>query len=206
MQLEAPITLRELVGSIIAKDDLAISYCIYGHDDSRKISLDTTCYMSSYPDISSDDKETYPLFVSTNNLEFWYSDELVQDVVENALHQNPAVSDNMILDAIEHYSRRDCFLTIIPSSGPHRRLGRDVQISNTLKDAQRVDMIKLVRAKAGMSLSQSKETVDLILNGEPVDFRFEDPDTAAQFTLEASTIGFLGKQLREHTFAAITSR
>jgi hypothetical protein len=42
----------------------------------------------------------------------WWRDELVQDVIFNALHQDSQVTDEKILQAIKHYSKFDTFLDL----------------------------------------------------------------------------------------------
>ena len=112
MKFDVPIEIHDLLSSVRAKQERGKPYCVYGSGDSTNASLDTICYLSLYPEISDDYEENYSDFVSANRLELWYRDELVQDVVENALHQLPEISDARLLEAIKYYVDRDCFIEL----------------------------------------------------------------------------------------------
>lgn len=112
MEYQKPITLLGLIQMVRAKKDQGESYCIYGKGDSSEANLSSICYIDSYAEITENYEEIYPTFVTENSLELWFREELVQDVIFNALHQDKNVSDEKILDAIKYYDENDCFMDL----------------------------------------------------------------------------------------------
>ncbi len=112
MQLRQAISLSELIDIVRNKRDLDEPYCVYGIGDSSEADLSTSCFLDDYAEITDDDDEIDTPFVTEKNLWLWWRDELVQDVVLNALHQDSRVTDEKILQAIKHYSKFDTFLDL----------------------------------------------------------------------------------------------
>ena len=110
--LNCQLTVAELIALVRKDEERTGSFCVYGTGDSSNANLDSTCYICAHPEITVDYEEIFPAFVVQNSIELWYRDELIQDVFDNALHQNPDVSDETIVDAIKHYNARDCFLDL----------------------------------------------------------------------------------------------
>ncbi|MFI4851713.1 MAG: hypothetical protein ACIAZJ_21550 [Gimesia chilikensis] len=69
-------------------------------------------FLDDYAEITDDDEEIETPFVTERGLWLWWRDELVQDVIFNALHQDSQVTDEKILQAIKHYSEFDTFLDL----------------------------------------------------------------------------------------------
>lgn len=112
MVFRKPITVLQLIQLVRAKEDQGESYCVYGHGCSSEATLASTCYLDAYAEITEDYEEIYPGFVVQQGLELWFREELVQDVITNAESQNPSVSNEKILAAIEYYNEKDCFLVL----------------------------------------------------------------------------------------------
>ena len=90
-----------------------MSYCIYSQlHDSDDLRLDTICYIDNYPEIIDDDEEVFPDFVVKNSLNLLFREELVQDVMHNALWQKPSASEEEILKATTYYSKNDSFMNL----------------------------------------------------------------------------------------------
>ena len=112
MRRQHPLSVANLIKNIRANEDRCESYCIYGEGDSADATLSSICVLDIYPEITDELEEIYPQFVSERDMEMWFRDELVQDVVANAKHQDPNVTDATILDAIKHYDETDSFLEL----------------------------------------------------------------------------------------------
>lgn len=112
MEFHKPITILELINTIRSKKDKGESYCIYGNGDSSTADLSTVCYMDAYGEITDDYEEIYSQFVRENDLNLWFREELVQDVISNAFYQNKNVTDEKILEAIKYYDENDSFLDL----------------------------------------------------------------------------------------------
>ena len=111
---EEALSMQELITLLRSESASDISFCVYGEGDSTEASLNSTCYTSANPEITEYYEEIVPEFVSSAGLELWFRDELIQDVIANALHQDPCVSDTTIVSAIHHYNEFDSFLMINP--------------------------------------------------------------------------------------------
>lgn len=111
MKLRHPVKFNELIELVKAEADKEVSYCVYGTlQDSNKITLETICFLDGYPEIDDDDEEIFPDFVTNNRLTFLFREELIQDVVKNALSQKLSASNVEILKAITFYNERDSFM------------------------------------------------------------------------------------------------
>lgn len=83
-------------------------WCVYAK--TEKLKLDSECYVLPYPDVDDDDNEILPEFAVQNGLEFIYRDEMLQDVIANAVDEDEEVSDKKLLKAIEYYDKFDTFM------------------------------------------------------------------------------------------------
>lgn len=89
-----------------------LTYCVYGKGSSVQATLDTDCVIDEYSEITDDDEEIFPKYITQNNLEFWFTDELLEDVTFNVLKQKTSATNEEILKAIKHYNERDSFMTL----------------------------------------------------------------------------------------------
>lgn len=111
MQFRQKISISDYIDIVRCKRDLDETYCVYGIGDSAEAEVSTSCFLDDYAEITDDDDddEIDTRFVAENNLSLWWRDELVQDVVLNALHQDSQISNTEILEAIKYYCRFDTF-------------------------------------------------------------------------------------------------
>lgn len=84
-------------------------YCVYGKGSSDDATLETVCVIDYYPEITDDDEELFPAHIVDQSLDFWFRDELLEDVVFNALKQKSSASAEEILQAIKYYNHHDSF-------------------------------------------------------------------------------------------------
>ncbi|MEI3336734.1 MAG: hypothetical protein V8R02_04615 [Clostridium sp.] len=83
------------------------NWCVYSNKED--IDLNSYCYIAEYPQIDDDtDEEIFPEYVSNNNLELVYCDELLQDVIIVALKKDKDVSSKKLLQFIKYYDENDC--------------------------------------------------------------------------------------------------
>lgn len=88
-------------------------YCVYWTGSFKApVPLDAVVYISYYPKVTDEDEEIFPVEVIKQDLALVWSDELIQDVIDNALHQKPNVSINQIHKAINYYDHYDCFMDL----------------------------------------------------------------------------------------------
>ena len=83
-------------------------WCVYAK--TEKLSLKSECYVLPYPDVDDDDNEIYPEFAVQNGLLFIYRDEMLQDVIANAVDEDEEISDKKLLKAINYYDKYDSFM------------------------------------------------------------------------------------------------
>ncbi|WP_122448301.1 DUF7716 domain-containing protein [Pseudomonas viridiflava] len=88
-----------------------LTYCVYGAGSSDQATLQTDCVIDEYSEITDDDDEIFPERITQKNLEFWFADELLEDVVFNALKQKASATNEEILKAIKFYNESDSFIT-----------------------------------------------------------------------------------------------
>ena len=109
MHYHQHLSVGELI-AILRRQEKTLHFCVYGAQDSSTITLQTLCVIEAFPLITDDDEEIYPDFVVHHRLEFWFSDELLEDVVMSALHHNPSVTDSVLVEAIGYCAEHDCFM------------------------------------------------------------------------------------------------
>lgn len=113
MKFREPIEFQDIIKIIKEKLDKGVSYCIYSKVlDSDDLKLDTICYIDEYPEVTDDDEEIFSEFVEQNSLNLLFREELIQDVIQNVLHQKVLASDLEILKAVTYYNNNDNFMTI----------------------------------------------------------------------------------------------
>lgn len=87
-------------------------YDIYVAKD-EKLNENTTLYVGEPVEIDDDDNEVYPQEVVENNLEFYYSCQNFQDVIDLAYTQKSNVSIDEIIQCLNCYTENDTFLDLV---------------------------------------------------------------------------------------------
>ncbi|MHC8336655.1 DUF7716 domain-containing protein [Pseudomonas sp. HLT2-19-2] len=111
MQYNKTIKIADLI-DFLKTQKKNLTYCVYGKGSSVQATLDTDCVIDEYSEITDDDEEIFPKYITQNNLEFWFTDELLEDVTFNVLKQKTSATNEEILKAIKHYNERDSFMTL----------------------------------------------------------------------------------------------
>ena len=88
--------------------DPDFAYAVYSEQDIFEPGI--TVYICAPADIDGDDDDVFPDVVYENGLLYMCSDEDIQDVVDLALRQQPAVTDEQLIEALNHYLESDDFL------------------------------------------------------------------------------------------------
>lgn len=84
------------------------NWCVYSKE--KNIGLNSFCYIYEYPKIDDDtNEEVFPKYVTNNDLELIYRDELLQDVIIVALKKYKYISNEKLLQFIKYYDENDCF-------------------------------------------------------------------------------------------------
>lgn len=111
MQHNQTIKLAELI-DFLKTQKKNLTYCVYGKGSSDQATLETDCVIDEYSEITDDDEEIFPERITQNDLEFWFTDELLEDVTFNALKQKTSVTNEEILKTIKYYNARDSFMDL----------------------------------------------------------------------------------------------
>lgn len=111
MQYKQTIKLTDLI-DFLKTQKKTLTYCVYGKGSSDQATLETDCVIDEYSEITDDDEEIFPENITQNNLEFWFTDELLEDVTFNVLKQKKSATNEEILKAIKHYNERDSFMDL----------------------------------------------------------------------------------------------
>lgn len=111
MKHNQSIKINDLIDSLKAQKK-ELTYCVYGKGSSDQATLETDCVIDEYSEITDDDEEIFPKYITQNNLEFWFTDELLEDVTFNALKQKTSATNEEILKAIKHYNEHDSFMKL----------------------------------------------------------------------------------------------
>ncbi|CAM3595901.1 hypothetical protein ELOC111193_12725 [Elizabethkingia occulta] len=85
-------------------------YAVYSEQDIFEPGI--TVYIGAPADIDGDYDDIFPDVVYENGLLYMCSDEDIQDVVDLALRQQPAVTDEQLIIALNHYLENDDFLDL----------------------------------------------------------------------------------------------
>ncbi len=111
MKYGQTIKIADLI-NFLKTQKKTLTYCVYGKGASNQITLETDCIIDEYSEITDDDEEVFPERITKNNLEFWFADELLEDVTFNALKQKASATNKEILKAIKYYNERDSFMNL----------------------------------------------------------------------------------------------
>jgi hypothetical protein len=77
---------------------------------NKQWSLESLCYVYDLDDLEDD--EEVPKFALENKLIYVISISELQDIVSNALQQNPLCSENELFEAFLYYYKNDAFISI----------------------------------------------------------------------------------------------
>jgi hypothetical protein len=101
------------LGVTSAKQDRHLSYAIYWRDTpNEEPELTDQVLVANPPEVTDEDLEIYPTIVLNKAWWICYRDELIQDVVDNALYQKPNIRHQDLLLALRYYSHHDCFMDL----------------------------------------------------------------------------------------------
>ncbi len=118
LKRQIEISLRDIIEYIVdtynTKGESEVyednNWCIYSEDFD--VTLDSKCVVDNYPDYDDDDNEILPEYAEQNDMELVFRDELIQDVIINAVVQKKDLSVEKIMEAINYYNEYDCFMEI----------------------------------------------------------------------------------------------
>ncbi|MEN9847649.1 MAG: hypothetical protein RL368_389 [Pseudomonadota bacterium] len=105
------ILLEELITYVKEKADRSISYDVYTKSGDN-FSENEIVLVDSTIQVDDNDKEIYPPEAIKNNLQYAYSGDQFQDVVDLAMRQKPTATTLEIINALNYYSEHDDFLDI----------------------------------------------------------------------------------------------
>ena len=117
MERKKHTTLREIFTYIcdiyLTKGEKEVQldngWCVYS---SQKIlTLDSECYIEDYPDYD-DDNEVFDEYITLNDMNLKYRDEIVQDVVIACLTQKRDATYDEIMKALDYYEKFDDFMIL----------------------------------------------------------------------------------------------
>ena len=118
MKINSYLKFSEVIKFEIGRSDTerysSDPYSIYWEDKLNDFpKLDSVVYVGEGPEVDEVTlEETFPEEVAAKGWWICYSDELVQDVIDNAIYQKPDVSLEEINIAIGYYCQNDCFQTL----------------------------------------------------------------------------------------------
>jgi len=111
MQINQFVALQDLLSLVRRRADRVTKYSVYWKDGTEDPGL-TEAVLLAAPVEVENDRDVFPRIVVENGYWIYCSDELLQDVVDVALGQNPNVSDERLKDALRHYLEKDNFLDV----------------------------------------------------------------------------------------------
>jgi hypothetical protein len=106
------VKLEEFIRLVKDKEDRAFRYAIYVPENTDSLSVGMDVFVGEAVSFDEDDNEVYPANVKANNLEFGYSRDHFQDVVDLAFRQKPSASADEVVRALNHYAEHDDFLDL----------------------------------------------------------------------------------------------
>ena len=101
--------LPEIFASIAAKTERNFGYALYWKDQERAATLDDIFLVAEPVEVTDADKEIYPLLAIEKGFWIYCRDELIQDVIDLAIKQKPAVTPAELLECLEYYIEKDDF-------------------------------------------------------------------------------------------------
>lgn len=109
-----PISILSVIQMFRNEVEFDESFCVYGEAvPITQIKLDSICYLDEYSEFDDgEDEEISPQLIQDNNLELWFTDEIIEQVVINSIHQNESVENSQILEGIFYYYKHDTFMDL----------------------------------------------------------------------------------------------
>lgn len=111
-----PISLEQLF-LFVQHNELEMEkldeYDMYIQEDSEKFDANTVVYLDNSLEVDDDtEEEVYPDFAQKLDLKWFFSGQVIRDIIVNTQHQltNPAVED--YIKNIVYYNENDCFMTL----------------------------------------------------------------------------------------------
>ena len=112
MKFYLPIEFSDIIEMKKQKLNSNVSYCIYSEiTDLDRLELNSICYLGDCPKIE-EGKRSLPEQAEQKGLNLLFAQEMVQDIILNALHQKKNVTDQQILSAIKHFARNNSYLQL----------------------------------------------------------------------------------------------
>ena len=81
-------------------------------EDHDAFTSETRVYVADPSDVK-DGEEIFPAEIVERQLWIFCADDLLEDVVDNAVAQKPEVTDEEIVEGLEHYLVNDAFMNYI---------------------------------------------------------------------------------------------
>ena len=112
MKFYLPIEFSDIIEMKKQKLNSGVSYCIYSEiTDIDRLELDSICYLGDCPRIE-EGKISLPEQAAQKGLNLLFTQETMEDVILNALHQKKSVTDGQILSAIKHFTKNNNYLKL----------------------------------------------------------------------------------------------
>ncbi|MCT4621855.1 MAG: hypothetical protein N4A62_21005 [Marinisporobacter sp.] len=107
--IREPLKIEELVA---IDHKILEAYDLYVKKNTDFLDLQTIVYLDEAVAVDDEtDEEIYPEFVIMNDLEWYFSGQVIIDIIDNTKYQlkNPSVQD--YITNLNNYSEHDCFYT-----------------------------------------------------------------------------------------------
>ena len=102
---------RRSIIKIVQEGYIKDNFCLYTKEYEAIATLELTCYLERYPEVSDDDEEVYPDYVEQNELELFFYGDQFMDVLRSALNQKPSATVDELISALNYYLENDAFIT-----------------------------------------------------------------------------------------------
>lgn len=109
--IRVPITIEKLIQ---LNQELLDSYALYVENNVEEFDENTIVYLDESIDVNEDtDEEIYPEYAASFNLQWYFSGQVIWDIIENTRLQlkNPTIED--YISNFNYYNIHDCFYDFI---------------------------------------------------------------------------------------------
>ncbi|MBU5482920.1 hypothetical protein KQI86_01195 [Clostridium sp. MSJ-11] len=109
--MRTAIKIEEL---LMVNKDLLDMHALYVEKDVEKFDENTIVYLDNHLGVDEEaDTEIYPVFAHKYDLQWFFSGQVVSDIITNTQFQlkNPTVADYII--NLNYYNEHDCFYKFI---------------------------------------------------------------------------------------------